>query len=147
METLIPMTDFVLEQERIIPNELNTAPMKDCDRLFVQRIILYARFLKQPLAISMFVPTDEDGKVLEEPEHYKKWHKWGSFSEHGESIVTECKKYFESKKRVLFHIEIPIDVRVIKFHIQRNRNVEWLINKDFPKIKLTETAKKQIGLI
>lgn len=135
---LLSMTEFVLE---VINAD------RPCDRgAMLDEIGNYASFLKQPLALGMFVPCDEDGNVLEEPEHYKKWHKWGSFSEHGESIVTECKKYFESKKRVLFHIEIPIDVGVIEYHIQRNRNVEWLTNKDFPKIKLTETAKKQIGL-
>ena len=58
---LIPMTDFVLEQL----NEQNsrTKPMREV----FNSLEKYAKFLKQPLKLEMFVPCDEEGNVLEEP--------------------------------------------------------------------------------
>lgn len=50
---LIPMTDFVLEQhEQCISSN--------------GRTYNYAKFLKQPLTLGMFVPCDLEGNVLEE---------------------------------------------------------------------------------
>ena len=58
---LIPMTDFVLEQL----NEQNsrTKPMREV----FNSLEKYAKFLKQPLKLEMFVPCDDEGIVLEEP--------------------------------------------------------------------------------
>ena len=58
---LIPMTDFVLEQL----NEQNsrTNPMREV----FNSLEKYAKFLKQPLKLEMFVPCDDEGIVLEEP--------------------------------------------------------------------------------
>lgn len=56
MKKLISMVDFVLEHpastdyEWQLKNHLN-----------------YANFLKQPLKLEMFVPCDDDGNVLDEP--------------------------------------------------------------------------------
>lgn len=62
---LIPMTDFVL---RINEIEKEIDQFFDSWRMKQLRIIEnYAKFLKQPLKIEMFVPCDEDGNVLEEP--------------------------------------------------------------------------------
>ncbi len=55
------MTDFVLEKSKNAPiddyNEVNEK--------FVNSVISYANFLKQPLTLGMFVPCDDDGVVLE----------------------------------------------------------------------------------
>lgn len=37
---------------------------------------------------------------LKKPEHYDLWAKYGSFSHKGESIVKECKEYFEADQNV-----------------------------------------------
>jgi len=54
MKKLIPMTDFVLEQNE---SELTT---RHCFIICLN----YAKFLKQPLELWMFVPCDKDGNVL-----------------------------------------------------------------------------------
>jgi len=51
MENLISMTDFVLSKKYTATGHEN-----------------YANFLKQPLELWMFIPCDEDGNVLEEPD-------------------------------------------------------------------------------
>lgn len=77
------MTDFVLEQEK--------KGMQNTDRhLRFERILKYAKFLKQPLTLSMFVPTDDDGNVLSNPKdstlQYQK----------------RIDKYQQAKERVIF---------------------------------------------
>src|SRR5690606_26974580 len=61
MKTLISMTDFVLEQDKLVRRKLIN-PYQ-----FTMIITDYASFLKQPLKLEMFVPCDDDGNVLEEP--------------------------------------------------------------------------------
>lgn len=87
--TLIPMTDFVLEQSK---------------KYFDGHISLdqyqkitndYANFLKQPLALCMFVPCDDDGNVIKDP------------CTHNRQCVDFCQgscshEYYEAQQRVLF---------------------------------------------
>lgn len=56
---LISMTDFVLKKTE------ECRFIDDCE--FAYLIRNYAKFLKQPLTLSMFIPCDEEGNVLEEP--------------------------------------------------------------------------------
>ncbi|MCT3642303.1 hypothetical protein HZR07_17040 [Elizabethkingia anophelis] len=63
---LIPMTDFVLS----ILN--NTSPNNFVKG--VESIRAYAEFLKQPLALWMFVPCDEGGDPMEYPKDFT--HDW-----------------------------------------------------------------------
>ena len=56
---LIPMTDFVLKYYSD----------ETMDELQILDLINnYATFLKQPLKLEMFVPCDNDGNILEEPQ-------------------------------------------------------------------------------
>lgn len=130
METfkLISMTDFVLE----------------CDTL--EKAQNYAKFLKQPLTLGMFVPCDESGEVLIE-----------SFS----------KKYKEAKERVLFkgfkleyqnqvrNNDLSISLDTLQFFIEGYLSVGGgdILGNDIEALsmcnldlKLTETAIKQLGL-
>lgn len=116
---LISMTDFVLEQGN--PN--NT------DSQFTDKVIAYAKFLKQPLKLWMFVPCDENGNFLEEPIPFDctdlEYHLW-------------CK----AKERCLFK---GLDIDAVHHHIYQKRNIEYLAN--FRALQLThQTALKQIGL-
>jgi len=61
MKNLISMTDFVLEQER----EFDRARVGFNE--FTNNVCNYAKFLKQPLELWMFVHCDEDGNVLIKP--------------------------------------------------------------------------------
>ena len=51
---LIPMLEFVLEELKI---EQSSSEFKEAAKN-------YAKFLKQPLTLSMFIPTDNKGNVL-----------------------------------------------------------------------------------
>jgi len=137
MKNLISMTDFVLSDEWTALNELN----------FI-RVIEYANFLKQPLELWMFVPCNDNGNVLKEPDadYYM--------------MITrnEISKYQQAKERCLFDVEC-IDIsngvfKGLKFgSIEYNTTtkrffygckiVEDLIEYN---IQLTKTAEKLIGL-
>jgi len=84
---LIPMVDFVLQQD---------IEMND--------IYAYAVFLKQPINLSMFVPCDEDGNVLEEPDPIsigkcisKKLRIYQAIYD-----IKEADKYLSFKSKILF---------------------------------------------
>lgn len=81
MKKLINMTDFVLWQHAESSNQNE----------FEDNCYNYAKFLKKPLELGMFVPIDEDGNVLEFPKV---------------CICTDscsfCKKYQKAKEKVLF---------------------------------------------
>lgn len=71
---LISMTDFVLEQNEIRLEKINKGEIDDsiiagieADNFFAFIVSNYAKFLKQPLELWMFVPCDENGNVLEKP--------------------------------------------------------------------------------
>ena len=64
---LIPMLEFVLEQDKIefIPETDNYANDRTVFSLMkLDRINNYANFLNKPLKLEMFVPCDEKGNVL-----------------------------------------------------------------------------------
>jgi hypothetical protein len=66
MEKLISMTDFVLEQSKTLMESYKSGfNIEKYD--FMIRTIEYARFLKQPLELWMFVPCDENNNPLKEP--------------------------------------------------------------------------------
>ena len=66
MKNLIPITDFVLEQSEIgfEVQSLSHQNKNRADRF--SKLIKYAKFLKQPLKLEMFVPCDEDGHFIDE---------------------------------------------------------------------------------
>jgi len=60
---LISMTDFVLKQKS-----------REYSITAFSEVLKYAKLIKQPLELWMFVPCDEEGNVLEEPngDNYRK---------------------------------------------------------------------------
>jgi len=90
---LIKMVDFVLEYYS----------SEEHDELQILDLMNnYAFFLKQPLTVGMFVPADEQGNVLEEPEMYNDWvnHKVDASKYTKECF--DCASYKEAKERVMF---------------------------------------------
>ena len=57
----------------------------------------YAKFLKQPLKLEMFVPCDEEGDILEEPEDYEQ-RLPNMMTEYNDEIY----RYEQAKEKVLF---------------------------------------------
>lgn len=92
---LISMTDFVLEQSAM---KFQDSGRWDEARWY--NSLKYAKFLKQPITIGMFVPTDLEGNVLEEP----KEPKYGSLADDwiNEQYRVKVAKYQQAKDRVLF---------------------------------------------
>ena len=94
MKTLMSMTDFVLET---VKEDFNNGEYPQFN--FRDRIYNYAKFLKQPLELWMFVPSNEYGNVLEEPNPNKfTMDNVSSFS-----IFREQLSYYrQAKERCLF---------------------------------------------
>ena len=106
---LISMTDFVLEQNKLLKNAPD-AYDQYC------KMVNYANFLKQPLKLEMFVPVDEDGNVLEEPDYLD------------ERFELKRMIYEEAKEKVLFE----------DFEIKTNREGEKVIVGDYTCLKIKD---------
>ena len=136
---LIPMTDFVLEQL----NEQNSRikPMREV----FNSLEKYATFLRQPLKLEMFVPCDEDGDILEEPEYYEQQLP-NMMTEYNDEIY----RYKQAKEKVLFegfkpyedyecakYEEVYVDEEVCdgKFTVE-----DLIKDAGKTKIKLSQTA-------
>ena len=159
---LISMTDFVLEQSKELSELPNLAQITKA----YMNSYHYAQFLKQPLTLSMFVPCDEEGNVLEEP---KGWNNEDCNLDDC-CHVCKCEQYKQAKERVLFegfkissrNSCINENLKILRFD---GSNEVWAEIKDnearfsFPNLsvktiedmdglllELTETAIKQIGL-
>ncbi|MDV3952146.1 hypothetical protein CMT57_09270 [Elizabethkingia anophelis] len=96
---LIPMTDFVLS----ILN--NTSPNNFVKG--VESIRAYAEFLKQPLALWMFIACDENNVPLEEPIY--SITNYGASPEAFKRFEEDRLKFEQAKSRVLFENAIIID--------------------------------------
>lgn len=111
----------------------------------------YATFLLQPLTLGMFVPCDEDGNVLREPELF------GETIAHLEEWGVKQVKFTKAKEKVLFK-----NCRIGKFNetqaiftkengetfgILIHGTIEHLTHfiEDGFEFELTESAIKQIG--
>lgn len=86
---LISMTDFVLEQ--------GMNPLQNDEQAWI-KTHRYAEFLKQPLELGYFIPTDEDGNVLEDPieDNYNLGDIYAGY------YRRDLHKYQRAKERVLF---------------------------------------------
>ena len=129
MKKLISMTDFVLEQR-----------LKHSES-FKSKVYAYANFIKKPLTLGMFVPCDEDGNVLEEPDRWDDYVK-APESFDGNKEWYDLYAYEQAKEMCLFYWSEHIDA--VKHHISQGRTIEYLAN--FGDIELTPYALKQIGL-
>lgn len=124
MKNLISMTDFVLEQRKIYEGDF-----EDLADLYYR----YAKFLKQPLELWMFVPCDEDGNVLEIPQPTEgddgNWNYQARFS-----------KYQQAKERCLFDgFEFTESQKYSTINGIKN-SVHW-----YTKNRLYLTTKKEDG--
>lgn len=113
---LISMTDFVLNK-----------------KASHTQIVKYAKFLKQPLKLEMFVPCDDNGNVLQDP---------------GLIPSFELEQYRKAKEKVLFEncdfdgIDVIINksIYISSFRNFNNLTIESLI---YGSVVLTLNATKQ----
>lgn len=146
MKKLIGMTDFVLEIDN---DELSEAK--------IESIFKYAKFLKQPLELWMFVATDQDGNVLEIPNsNNEKYNKYGINQNvfYEEIYYQDLEEYKKSKERCLFEGFEIYDEDTLRF------DDIFLEYSDFfkidvegleyycssTKLQLSSTAIKQLGI-
>jgi hypothetical protein len=131
------MCDFVLEQG----NPSNT------DSQFTDKVMYYAKFLKQPLELQMFVPCDENNDQITQ-RHYQ-------YFDNDDEYNGYLNQYNQAKERCLFEgFEFQRETNNYYFFIYNSRytftlnkkaksTIEDLINKD---LQLTPTALEQIVL-
>lgn len=134
---LISMTDFVLrEQNRLI--QASNARLKEFSSQYLDRIFNYANLLSQPLKLEMFVPCDEEGNSLQEPEEFKEWMNSDHYFNASESVTHQCRMYKKALEKVLFK---GIDLSTAKYHCERNeRTIEYFTSFE---VELTDSATKQ----
>jgi hypothetical protein len=123
---LINMTDFVLKETN------STTTLSES----FEKCVTYAKFLKQPLKLEMFVPCDENSKMLNEPSCMY-IYKTQCFECTADEMY-RCRKYLEAKEKVLFK---GIDLDTAKYHCNRNvRTIEYFTSFN---VELKPNAIKQ----
>ena len=136
---LISMTDFVLEQTKI--NQFRD----DCE--FAYPVRKYAKFLKQPLQLWMFVPCDENENVLEAPQLY--------FEGGAKEYLKLQKEYQQAKERCLFEGFIFDFESKYTYYLKLEKGISFSIHKKIESnieycikynLQLTQTAIKQLNL-
>ena len=156
---LINMTDFVLEREDTSTFDTSKIDWYDLEQVKLDEIRNYARFLKQPLQLGFFVPCDEDGNVLCEPDEYQEFLKIGQqgIMCWGYNIYNQCLNFHKAKERVLFK-GFEIRDKGNFYFVERKESTLFrrVLNKNtkstiedlliWGNVELTETAIKQIGL-
>jgi len=132
---LISMTDFVLYQRELGKGTVASV---------LNSIFKYADFLKQPLELWMFVPCDEDGNVLDEPNY--------PFRSNSNDLEL-MKEWEQAKERCLFDgwnqiakIDITICIENESKHRLFLPNCMTIENIVYTNSQLTETALKQLSL-
>ncbi len=142
MKTLLGMTEFVLEQWEFAGKE-------EIQKYY--SIAKYAYFLNQPLSLGMFVPTDENGNVLEQPKAgmFGYEHIYNNYNKAKENVLFEGVEIlkdddvnyisFKLNKIAIF----VYDKNLKSFVVQTDWNIEKLIKYN---LTITETAIKKYKL-
>lgn len=98
---LISMTDFVIQTGDNLSSEDRYDVLKVLSRQYE-----YANFLKQPLALWMFVPVSSSGEILKgrplSPAPDSEWIRWEN----------EEFEFYKAKERVLFE-EVTIETHIV----------------------------------
>jgi hypothetical protein len=140
------MTDFVVEMRENKVKD-NIERFWACER--------YAKFLKQPLELWMFVPCDDNGNVLEKPKNLI-WQK-DDVCIMANGVIINNNEYInilhKAKERCLFEgfeFEKQKDYYIITLNgnglwvsWNKSKKIENLIEFN---LQLTPTALKEIGL-
>jgi hypothetical protein len=147
MKKLISMCDFVLEQNTLNKGQYSGNRSQDKLIELYSNIYNYAKFLKQPLELWMFVPCDENNDQITQ-RHYQ-------YFDNDDEYNGYLNQYQQAKERCLFEgFEFQRETNNYYFLIYNSRytftlnkkaksTIEDLINKD---LQPTPTALKQIGL-
>lgn len=145
---LISTTEFV----KLVKDNSTSLTERSIANQYIQ-CLRYANFVSQKPELWMFVPCDEDGNVLEEPEQYNSWLNkksidWGKVPFNIDLHTFE--KYQQAQSKVLFRWELRKDNSVglinwsDRIHLSIYKTLEDLPEHYKRNMKLTETALNQI---
>ena len=100
MENLISTTDFNIQLfERLFTDQIG-------DSFYIDRVVRYAKVMKQPIDKNMFVPCSADGDIFQTPTSCDKSCSPIDFCEGGKCDIEGCYgeigRYEEARKTVLF---------------------------------------------
>lgn len=100
MENLISTTDFNIQLfERLFTDQIG-------DSFYIDRVVRYAKVMKQPIEKNMFVPCSADGDIFKTPTPCSKFCSPIDFCEGGKCDIEGCYgeigRYEEARKTVLF---------------------------------------------
>ena len=155
---LISMTSFVLKQNYTTTLDISQIDFYDKELSILEKIRNYAKFLKQPLKLEMFVTCDDEGNFFEEPkieDYFDDGFNFEFNQTHFKDVV--LKEYQIAETKVLFEgiefrknggvnfLTIKEDIfAFFDFNVKfKNLTIEDLIQYN---LQLTENAVKQIGL-
>jgi hypothetical protein len=131
MKKLITMTDFVLEQDFTISVQSLTNQWASR----YNKIMSYAKFIKQPLELWMFVPCDENGYVLKFDYPQNK-----AFDDVAQ---IEFEKQYQQAKEICIFNNNLLSLIEIKELITQGKTIEFLINYHYEKTgSYLETKEK-----
>lgn len=114
----------------------------------------FVNFIKQPLALWMFIPCDKNGKPLDKPFAYESWVDYGQDTEDAK----QCREYQEAEARVIFEgfeykpSDSKKDARITNGELTVcyiEPRIIWLyktIHELRNKVTLTEAKFKELGL-
>ena len=136
---LISMTDYVLKINDNEPKAKNFSSFTEIanyKKEGFEKIFNYAKFLKQPLTLGMFVPCDEDGNVMEEPNHFPTGNNTLEVE-----VQNKKNQFQQAKERVLFEgFEVDFSDGVInpfleQYPIGFYDLKEWVLSDKFKTIE------------
>lgn len=150
------MTDFVLKSETKGMEAQSIVHQHSERTRRYYEILKYAKLLKTPLNIGMFIPCDEEGNIIEDRPEPKALSK-GVFNYTAQNIWDE--KYNKAKDKVLFKGFEVNELGAV--YIITDKNIRFVVTNVFNKglmppwnveyltkynLKLTNTALRQLGL-
>lgn len=91
-----------------VPNTYQMWELLRAENMFDEEIVdlfdLYINFLKTPLTLGMFIPTDSNGDVVEEPSAYSEFCTSTAFeiNDWNPVVSNECSVFQDAQERVIF---------------------------------------------
>ena len=142
METhrLISMTDFVLEQNYTTTVDISQIDFYDKELSILEKIRNYAKFLRLPLKLEMFVPERNEPTVdayMQPKEMTRQYDEW--FEKYGKEVLFED---FEITTNKEGEKVILGDYTCLKVSDLENGTIEDLVK--YVHIKLSKSAVKRI---
>jgi len=144
---LISMVDYVLERSsKSIEQMTILETFKDGAKI-TNQIFNYAKFLSMPLTLGMFVPTDEDGNILEKScDEYKKGCRDCACREYQKALDNVIFKDaviidntpYKSTKRLMINLNHPASFRIYNKFNFRDGYEEITFLPNFSKIVSVE---------